>query len=297
MNARALRWNAEGLDWPHRECSQFIEAGGTVWHVQRMGHGPVMLLVHGTGASTHSWRELAALLAAHFTVIMPDLPGHGFTAPLAAAQMSLPGIATSLAALLAALHLSPHWVVGHSAGAAVLARMCLDQTIAPHLLISLNGALLPLSGLSTVWFAPVARLMAGSDMFAALLASRARSPGVVKRLIDGTGSHLDDQGIQWYARLVSNRGHVAGVLQMMAHWNLEALRRDLPRLATPLLLIVGTADRTVEPQQAQRIAVLVKQVQVRHLAGLGHLAHEEAPALIADHILQCTAPHRTGAAA
>ena len=36
--------------------SRFVEAAGLRWHVQILGNGPTLLLVHGTGASTHSWR-------------------------------------------------------------------------------------------------------------------------------------------------------------------------------------------------------------------------------------------------
>lgn len=67
-------------NWPHRDCSQFIEAAGLSWHVQRMGEGPALLLLHGTAAATHSWAGLMPLLARRFTVIAIDLPGHGFTA-------------------------------------------------------------------------------------------------------------------------------------------------------------------------------------------------------------------------
>ncbi len=49
------------------------------WHVQQMGQGPKLLLLHGTAASTHSFRALAPLLAPHFTLLIPDLPGHAFT--------------------------------------------------------------------------------------------------------------------------------------------------------------------------------------------------------------------------
>ena len=52
---------------------------GLRWHVQMMGTGPQVLLLHGAGAATHSWRDVAPLLARDFTVIAPDLPGHGFT--------------------------------------------------------------------------------------------------------------------------------------------------------------------------------------------------------------------------
>ena len=65
----ALAWQREGLDWPHRETSRFVEAGGLRWHVQQMGRGPVALLIHGTGASTHSWRGLLPLLARRCRVV------------------------------------------------------------------------------------------------------------------------------------------------------------------------------------------------------------------------------------
>ena len=69
-----LDWNREGLIWPHREASQFITIGGAKWHVQRMGSGPTLLLLHGTGASVHSWRGLMPMLARTHEVIAPDLP-------------------------------------------------------------------------------------------------------------------------------------------------------------------------------------------------------------------------------
>src|SRR3954465_13439845 len=75
-----LSWDRDGRDWPHREASRFIEAAGLRWHVQIMGQGPAALLLQGTGGSTHSFRDLAPLLARRFTVVMPDLPGHGLNA-------------------------------------------------------------------------------------------------------------------------------------------------------------------------------------------------------------------------
>ncbi len=129
----------EGRDWPNREASRFVAAGGLTWHVQEAGEGPPLLLIHGTGAATHSWRGLLPLLAQGFRVIAPDLPGHGFTDPLP--TPSLPRMAKALAALLSVLGVAPMVVVGHSAGAAILARLCLDGAVAPRLLVGLNAAL------------------------------------------------------------------------------------------------------------------------------------------------------------
>ena len=141
-------WDRDGHDWPNREASRFVEAAGMRWHVQRMGCGPPLLLVHGTGAATHSWRHLAPLLARRFTVIAPDLPGHGFTDPSPSNALSLPGMARALRALLDHLEIQPAVAVGHSAGAAILARLCIDRQLSPAALIFLNGALLPFEGMA-----------------------------------------------------------------------------------------------------------------------------------------------------
>ena len=45
-----LKWERDGTDWPNRAYSRFVNAGGLYWHVQVMGDGPVLLLIHGTGA-------------------------------------------------------------------------------------------------------------------------------------------------------------------------------------------------------------------------------------------------------
>ena len=56
--SRPLAWEREGRIWPHRDASEFVPEGRHTWHVQRMGAAgnPKVLLLHGTGASVHSWR-------------------------------------------------------------------------------------------------------------------------------------------------------------------------------------------------------------------------------------------------
>lgn len=291
MTGPTPSWEREGHDWPNRAFSHFVVAGGLRWHVQRMGQGPVLLLVHGTGAATHSWRDLAPLLAQHFTLVAPDLPGHGFTQAPHTRGLSLPGMAGALKALLDGLQTSPDLALGHSAGAAILARMCLDGALTPRALISLNGALLPLGGLAGHWFSPAAKLLAANPLVPRLFAWQADSPRAVQRLVDSTGSRLDPRGVELYRRLISNPGHVAATLGMMANWDLEPLARELPGLPTPLILVVAEGDTTVRPAEGRRVSALVPGAETHHLTGLGHLAHEERPRLVADLILAVAARH------
>jgi magnesium chelatase accessory protein len=287
----SLDWSRDGKDWPHREHSAFITAGGLQWHVQRMGDAkhPVVLLLHGTGAATHSWRGVMPLLAQRFYVVAPDLPGHGFTDAVTPAAMTLPGMARSIGDLLRVLKLKPAMAVGHSAGAAILARMCLDHTIAPRALISVNGALLPLPGLRGEIFSPVAKLLASAAWVPRVFAWRANNPAVVERLIGSTGSKIDDAGMALYGRLVRNPGHAAAALAMMANWDLASLARDLPKLLVPLQLVVGMEDGTVPPSEAARVAQMVSNATVERLERLGHLAHEESPQLFVDIIARAYA--------
>jgi magnesium chelatase accessory protein len=290
-------WEREGRDWPNRAFSHFVSAGGVRWHVQRMGQGPVLLLIHGTGAATHSWRDLAPLLAEHFHVVAPDLPGHGFTQTPSPRGLSLPGMARSLGILLETLAAPPDLVLGHSAGAAILARLCLDAMIAPRALISVNGALLPLRGLAGHWFSPAAKLLAANPLVPRLFAWQATSPQAVQRLVASTGSRIDPRGVELYRRLISTPGHVAATLRMMANWDLDPLMRDLPRLRTPLILVVAERDCTVRPAEAGRVRELVPGAETHHLPDLGHLAHEERPRLLADLIRSVAARHGLPAAA
>jgi magnesium chelatase accessory protein len=283
-----MDWTRDGTHWPHRDHSRFVQAAGLRFHVQVFPgpavDAPVTLLLHGTGASTHSWRGLAPLLARHHTVVVPDLPGHAFTGMpsngAGSAQLSLPGMARALAALLAQLQLQPSRLVGHSAGAAVAVRMALDGLATPGSIVGINAALLPLGGLAGQWFSPAAKLMAALPLVPRLFAWRAQSPTVLGRLLDGTGSTLNSEGRALYHRLVSDADHVAGALAMMANWDLPQLARDLPRLSTRLHLIVGERDRAVPPEDARKVLALLGPAargQMHSLAGLGHLAHEEAP--------------------
>ncbi len=273
----SLQWERDGRDWPNSQFSRFIDAGGMRWHVQCMGRGPAILLLHGTGASSHSWRELAPILAKRFSVVAPDLPGHGFSARPEPGMLSLPGMAQSLDSLLRALKLSPELVVGHSAGAAVAAQMCLRHDLAPRWLVSINGALLPLRGIAGLFYTPMARFLAGGGFWAEWLARRAARRQAVERLIERTGSAIAAEGIDLYVRLLSATSHTAAALDMMARWDLNALQRELPNLHPRVLLVVGEKDLMVPPAQAERLRRLLPSAKIKRLADCGHLLHEEQP--------------------
>lgn len=288
--SRAPSWAVEGRDWPNRDASRFVTAGGIKWHVQTMGAGPVALLLHGTGAATHSWRDLAPRLAEQMTVVALDLPGHGFTSrPY---DLSLPAIARGVTALLVELGVEPALVVGHSAGAAVALRLALDGAVQPRAIVGVGAALLPFPGIAARLFPAMAKLLFVNPLMPQLFALRARTPGTVGRFLQSsTGSRIDTRGVDLYARLFRAPSHVAGALGMMSSWDLTTLERDLPHLAPPLLLLHGDSDAAVPIASARTVAGQVPHGALTPLVGLGHLAHEERPDLAAGFIVDFAAAH------
>jgi len=272
---------APPAQWPLRAYSTQLRVGLHHWHFQRLGQGPVLLLLHGTGASTHSFRALAPQLARRFTVLMPDLPGHGFTRSDAGADLSLSGVSAAVATLLDTLSLSARWIVGHSAGAAIGTQMALSDPAGVQRLIGINAALLPLRGLAGHLFLPLAQLVAGRDLFASWVARRASDPRAIARLLAGTGSQLDAEGVTLYRSLFSDPAHIAGVVRLMAHWDLHALARALPTLQVPLHLLVASGDRTIPPQDSARVCALCPTARMTTVSNRGHLAHEEEPVAFA----------------
>lgn len=304
MMSQALSWDRDGADWPLREHSRFVSVDHLRWHVQRLQPShesaagtrpPRLWLLHGTGAATHTWRDLAPLLAQHHEVLAMDLPGHGFTRGASDTDLTLPGMARALIRLRATLFgddpgATDVWI-GHSAGAAVALQILRTAPeIAPNI-ISLNGALLPWGGPASGLFMPMARALATLPWSVRFFAWSARRPGTVEALLRDTGSVIDERGSTLYIRLAHNEVHVRDVLKMMAQWKLEPFARELPALRGAVTLISSAGDSTVPPSVSARAAGLIPNARLIALPQWGHLGHEEAPAEWASLILQVIGNH------
>jgi magnesium chelatase accessory protein len=284
-----LDFHTDGRDWPNRQSSRFVEAAGVKWHVQTLGSGPVLLLLHGTGASTHSWRNIVPFLQTHFTIVMLDLPGHGFSSMASGIGMSLPGMAAGVGALVRALGISPQIVAGHSAGAAILIRMVLDRLVSPRVLISINGALVPFGGTAAPIVSPLAKLMFLNPVAPLFFAWRAQSKDAVRQVLVGTGSAVSDADLELYQRLFQSPGHCEAALSMMARWDLLQLQADLKKLSVSTILVAGERDKAVPPADAERVSQSIADSRVIKVATAGHLAHEEQPETLAAIILEAAA--------
>ena len=112
-----MDWEVEKADWPNSDISQFVKTPEANWHFQKTGAGSKVLLLHGSGATTHSFEGLMQELRGQHEVLAIDLPGHGFSSELRRVEPSLSNVAVAIGQLLEELDFVPELIVGHSAEA------------------------------------------------------------------------------------------------------------------------------------------------------------------------------------
>lgn len=280
-----MDWARYKSTWPHSDTSRFILCKPHRWHVQDAGTGPLLLLLHGAGGSTQSFRHLIPLLTPRYRVIAIDLPGQGFTRLGAQARCGLETMAEDIAALCRQEGWQPRAVIGHSAGAAVAFDLVTRLPDPMPDVIGINAALSHFKGVAGVMFPLMAKALALMPGVASLFTASNSNPRSVERLISGTGSVLPPGDLVHYGALVSDRGHVNATLQMMAQWDLDPLLSRLARSDVRGLLIAASGDRAVPAATSRDIAAKVAGLSFTELPALGHLVHEEAPQAVADLIL------------
>ncbi len=270
-------WNALRASWPNAASSRFIEAAGVRWHVQVAGTGPAVLLLHGTGGASHSWGDVLPLLARDRTVIVPDLPGQGFSSALPEPP-TITTMARAVRALCASLSLEPTVAAGHSAGAAVLLAIARDALLPLRGIAGFGAALVAPPAAYRELVAPLITPFVTSSLTASLGAALGAQPFITDSLLSATGSPVPEAQRARYRALFAAASHVSGSMALMAHWDLAGLMDSLATAALPpITLVHGTRDGFVPIAELRKAAARIPSATVVAWEGAGHLLHEERP--------------------
>jgi magnesium chelatase accessory protein len=267
--------------WPNKSASRFLSVRDYKWHFQLIGAGkPTVLLIHGTGASTHSWAPIIQYLGDHCQILVLDLPGHGFSGIPRFGRSTLGAITDGFTQLLTDLKLTPSHIVGHSAGAAIAVQLA-ARTMISTPVTCINAAFGNFSGMAGIMFPYIAKLAAIAPFSSSFIAQMAQDTNRVGNLMDSTGSKLSADQLRGYQFLFQRKQHVQGTLQLMADWNLDNFLSKLTLVQNQIQFVTGKNDLTVPPSVSQDWAKRIKTATILEYEGYGHLIHEEAPEIIA----------------
>lgn len=275
-------WSALRADWPNADSSRFVEAAGVRWHVQVAGTGPAVLLLHGTGGASHSWGDVLPLIARDHTVIVPDLPGQGFTGALAEPP-TIDAMARAVVALCTTLGLSPTTAAGHSAGAAVLLAIARDRALPLRAVAGFGAALVAPPAAYRELVAPLLNPIVTSPWIAKLGAALGAQPAIADLVLSGASDAIPAVQRTRYGALFAAPAHVRGAMAMMAHWDIAALLKSLVQSTLPpVSLVHGTRDTFVPLAKLRTVAATLPTATVIPWEGAGHLLHEERPEAAAE---------------
>lgn len=223
--------------------------------VFRGGQGRTVVLLHGVNDQAGGWAHVAKPLAAHYRVVVPDLPGHGESEPREGA-LTVSDLLSGLDAVLAS-EPAPAVLVGNSMGGwlALLTALQHPERVARVVLV--NGA--AVTGQTTVKMLPADRDEARRTMAALLAPGAPRTPDFV----------LDD---------VVRRAPTSPLARLVAtSFKDHALDGRLREITLPVSLIWGAEDRLLPPAYAQELARGLPNAALDLLPSCGHMPQRECP--------------------
>jgi pimeloyl-ACP methyl ester carboxylesterase len=274
------------LAWPHGDPeirARFVEAGGRKWRVCTAGasNAPPVLLLHGWAASAYMYRRVAPLLAAAgYSVIIPDLPGHGRgDLALPRDHAGIAGYVGALRDLCDTLGIRRSAVVGQSMGGAIALQLALDHSDRVTAL-----ALISPVGYTTPFAVRVARRLLPSRLFSRL--ARRMIFALALRLSYGRLGVPTAADVDEYFAPASDPAFARALHTLLREfeWNVCDDRRAR-MLRVPTVVICGDADYLVSRRTAEWFARDVPHARIHRVRGGGHTLAEEVPDVVTSAIV------------
>jgi pimeloyl-ACP methyl ester carboxylesterase len=259
----------------------FIQAGDTRMYYQKAGSGDVpIVLVHGFGASSFSWREnLNPIADAGFTVYAPDLRGFGLSDKGWDKSMSQDAQADRLKAFLDAQGIDRAVLAGNSMGGGIVTNFALrypdrvqglvlvDPAIYGGANSGLASALIGLPGIQR-WGQQVVRLLLGdSERNASTLQGAWFDP-----------SKVTPDVLSGYRRALQTPNWDISLLALMRDGASNNLGPRLKELNVPTLIVWGDHDTWISPTNAPKLNQDIAGSKLAIIKDAGHVPHEEQPA-------------------
>ena len=243
---------------------------------------PTLLLVHGMAGNSRTWKDVMPDLAGDFTVLAPDLIGHGESAkPMG--DYSLGAFASGLRDLLAKLEIGPVTVVGHSLGGGVAMQLAYQHPeLVDRLVLIGSGGL----GREVSWLLRLLTLPGAEYLMPLFFPPFVRDGGnELGRAIHDRGWSLPHVGEMWraYASLGQAENRKAFVRTLRAvidpgGQTVNATDRLYLAAAMPTLIIWGDRDGIIPVEHAYAAHEAIPHSRLEILAGCGHFPHVQEPA-------------------
>lgn len=255
-------------------AGDLLPVADTVLHVRDSGPrgAPALILIHGFGASLHTWEPWAKALEGDHRVIRFDLPGSGLSPPDPSHDYTDARSIVLLSALMDQLGVARAGIVGHSIGGRIAWKFAAasPDRVDKLVLISPDG-----------FASPGFEYGRAPHVPAVLKLMRYALPKTLLRMnlvpAYADPSRLDDRTVTRYHDLALAPGARDALLERMQQTVLEDPLPILRRIRAPTLLLWGEQDAMIPFANAADYLKAIPNATLAPLPGAGHVPHEEAP--------------------
>jgi pimeloyl-ACP methyl ester carboxylesterase len=269
---------------------QFVVIHGYRRAYRMKGQGPALLLLHGLACDSTTWLPVFDQLAEHFTVIAPDLLGHGESdAPRA--DYSLGGYANGMRDLLTVLGVDKVTVVGHSLGGGVAMQFAYQfpERSERVVLVSTGGLgpqVTPLIRMLTIPGAGYAMRVATFPLWRPIVAESFRALGRMPFMVTKDFGEIADvyERLADPARLAAVRRVTSTVLDWRGQFVTMADRAYLARLM-PVMVVWGHDDLVI-PVSHAGMTPRMGTSEVHVFGRSGHFPHRDDPERFVRHVVE-----------
>jgi pimeloyl-ACP methyl ester carboxylesterase len=265
-----------------RHQVEFVTLHGHRRAYVRAGSGPALLLLHGLGCDHTTWEPVIDALARRYTVIAPDLLGHGLS-DKPRADYSVGGYANGMRDLLTYLGIDKVTVLGHSFGGGVAMQFAYQfpERTERMVLVS-SGGLGPevtpaIRAITTPGFHQVLGLLTlpgvrhvGRAGLRALSRSGLRATHDLDEVAEIYDSFKDPAA----------RAAIRHVVRAVVDWRGQIVTmadRAYLTEAMPMAVIWGRDDRVIPVTHASNAAALAPGARVEVIPDAGHFPHKDHP--------------------
>ncbi len=249
---------------------------------------PTVLLIHGMAGNSRTWKDVMPALSQDYTVLAPDLIGHGESAkPMG--DYSLGAFASGLRDLLAVLDIGPVTVAGHSLGGGVAMQLAYQHPeLVDRLILVGSGGL----GREVSWLLRMLTLPGAEYVMPLAFPNFIREPGdALNRAIHERGFGVPRLGEMWraYSSLsqAENRRAFVRTLRSVIDpggQTVNATDRLYLAAAMPTMIVWGDRDPIIPIAHAQAAHEAIPHSRLEVFEGCGHFPHVEDPQRLVDSI-------------
>ena len=256
------------------EQSQWIEIEGIPVHYKKEGSGPAVILVHGTGASLHTWDDWTEVLDDNYTVYRMDIPAFGLTGPALDKDYTIGAYVDFINDFVQSQSLDTFSIGGNSLGGYIAWAYTVMHPEDVSKLILLDAAGYPHEGDSDA----LAFKVATNPFLKPLMKHITPKSFIKKNMLQvyGDESKVTDEVVTRYHDMALRSGNRQAFIDRV-HTHHKDISDRIKEIQCPTLIMWGSEDTWVDVENAERFHQDIPDSQLIMYEGVGHVPMEEAP--------------------